>query len=141
MKNKNKCCSTSKCCTKMSGTNIFIGCLMGLAILVFGGKMILSQNPIPEPQILDSSKIDQMLEKNSDKVEEGFEFAGTWKTEGEDGVLLILSEDGTIPNMEGNLKWNAEGNIITLTNADGVTTETFKLVDGNLVDGETVYKK
>ena len=132
MKNKNQ--------KTINKTNIFIGLLMGLAVLVFGGKILLEQNPLPEPQPLNQDKVDQMLEqvKKSDEGEQNF--AGVWKTEDGENEFT-LNEDGTVAGMEGNLKWSIEGATMTFTNSDGVTTQTFELVDGNLVDGETVYKK
>jgi len=134
MKNKKE-----NCCEKMNAKNIFIGLLMGAAVLVFGWKMYLQQNPMAEPKILDSTVVDQMLE-NVKKGGETMDFSGTWSTEGENPAKLTLNADGTVTDMEGVTSWKMEGTTLTLTNADE-TTQTIELTDGNLVLGDTVYKK
>lgn len=133
MKNKK-----DKCCTKMSGTNIFIGLLIGLTVLVFGGKMILNNNKVAAPATLNSTKVDKMIDeiKNVEKTKTT-DFSGTWSTA--DGKLT-LNADGTVSDMEGVASWKLNGTTLTLTNADE-TTSTMEVVDGNLVSGETVYKK
>ena len=131
MKNKNE-----KCCKKMNGKNIFIGLLMGLAILIFGGKAILSQMNTPTPQVLDTTQLDQLLERNEEAVT--VEFNGTWTTEGEE--TLTLNEDGTVSGMEGVTTWSAEGSTLTFVKEDE-TTMTAELVEDMLdIDG-VVYKK
>jgi len=138
MKNKNE-----KCCGKINGMNVFIGLLMGIAVLVFGWKVYLQQHPAPKPQVLDSMKIDQALEKVKKDESKTMDFAGTWKSEGENPTTLGLNADGTVADMDG-ATWKsdkiAEETTVTILNADG-TTEVYKFVDGNLVMGEIILKK
>ncbi len=128
MKNKNK----------INYTNVFIGLLMGAAVLVFGWQIYLQQHPAPEAQPLDSSVVDQMLEKKTEAKTENF--AGTWTSEGEDAKSFTLNEDGTVSDLEGVSKWSAEGSTLTLVNADGTET-VIKLMDDGIVIEEVVYKK
>lgn len=130
MKNKDKCCS------KMSGMNVFLGILIGLVILVFGGKIILSQTDIPTPQFLDTFKLDQMLEKKVDKT---VDLTGEWKA-GE--ATLTLNEDGTASasDMEDVTKWEKTEDEITLM-TEGETTYTLFLEEDSLKLGETTYSK
>jgi len=107
MKNKNE-----KCCGKINGVNVFIGLLMGVAVLVFGWKVYLQQHPAPEPQVLDSMQIDQALEKAKKDESKTMDFAGTWKSEGENPTTLGLNSDGTVADMEAFL-----GPIVSVLNS------------------------
>jgi hypothetical protein len=61
MKNENK---------KLNKTNILVGLLIGLAVLVFGGKILLNQNPLPEAKPLDQTKVDKMIDEVKEKLAE-----------------------------------------------------------------------
>ena len=134
MKNKD-----TKCCGhKMNTANIFIGLLIGLAILIFGWKIYFQQNPMPEPQVLDQMKIDQAIEKT--KAPKTTDVKGTWTSEGENPAKFSLNEDGTVSDMDGAKSWTQDADTITIMKDDN-STIILKLVDGNLVMGEVVYKK
>jgi hypothetical protein len=124
MKNKNK-----KCCvvSKMSGTNIFVGILIGLVVLIFGGKIFLSQTPVPQARVINGTLIDKALSKKTNDIKK-IEVVGTWNS---DAGELILNEDGTVVSDLDITGWSIDGDVFSMTFKEG-SNYTVNLADNTL---------